>query len=285
MAGIWVGDAFGERFFGHQAEVLRRITAREVPQGTWRFTDDTAMALSVRDSVLAGAGHIDPDVLVQLFAQRYHRDPVRGYGPGTHRFMSDLFGGMSWQFAAKGNFDGTGSFGNGAAMRVAPIGAYHFDDYTLAAEAADQSAAVTHMHPDGRAGAIAVAVATAWFIRGGSNIAELFDTVLAHTPEGRTRLGIAQAAELPRGESPPRAASVLGNGSAVSAQDTVPFTLWVAARHLDNFEEAIWSTVSGLGDRDTTCAIVGGMLAARPGATLPPAWLAACEPLDALPAG
>ena len=60
----------------------------------------------------------------------------------------------------------------------------------------------------------------------------------------------------------------------------MPFALWCAARHIDNYEEALWATVSGLGDRDTTCAIVGGVvtlatgrraiLAVRCGALWPP---------------
>jgi ADP-ribosylglycohydrolase len=57
--------------------------------------------------------------------------------------------------------------------------------------------------------------------------------------------------------------------------------LWCAARHIDNFEEALWNTVSGLGDRDTTCAIVGGIVALAVGhAGIPSAFVEAREPLD-----
>jgi ADP-ribosylglycohydrolase len=77
------------------------------------------------------------------------------------------------------------------------------------------------------------------------------------------------------------AVSLLGNGSMVVAQDTVPFSLWCVARHLDDFEEAMWQTVSGLGDRDTTCAIVGGVVSLACGRDqLPAAWLEAREPLQ-----
>jgi ADP-ribosylglycohydrolase len=66
----------------------------------------------------------------------------------------------------------------------------------------------------------------------------------------------------------------LGNGTRVSAQDTVPFALWCAARHLGDYEEALWQTVSGLGDRDTTCAIVGGIVAVSTGVEgIPGLWL------------
>lgn len=82
------------------------------------------------------------------------------------------------------------------------------------------------------------------------------------------------------------AVGVLGNGSLVSAHDTVPFALWCAARHLDDYEEALWLTVSGLGDRDTTCAIVGGIVACCTGSVaIPLAWRDAREPLPLWPFG
>jgi ADP-ribosylglycohydrolase len=66
----------------------------------------------------------------------------------------------------------------------------------------------------------------------------------------------------------------------ISAPDTVPFTLWCVARHMDNFEAAMWTTVSGLGDRDTTCAIVGGIVALYVGDKgIPQEWQQARESL------
>ncbi len=60
----------------------------------------------------------------------------------------------------------------------------------------------------------------------------------------------------------------------------MPYAVWCAARHLDAYAEALWSTVSGQGDRDTTCAIVGGIVVLSAGReSIPPAWLAAREPL------
>jgi ADP-ribosylglycohydrolase len=62
--------------------------------------------------------------------------------------------------------------------------------------------------------------------------------------------------------------------------DTVPFSLWCAARNLWNYELALWETVSGLGDRDTTCAIVGGIVAMSAGLeSIPELWLGNREPL------
>jgi ADP-ribosylglycohydrolase len=99
-------------------------------------------------------------------------------------------------------------------------------------------------------------------------------------PEGETRDGIERAAAFSRDAAPAAAAHELGSGYRVTAQDTVPFTLWCAARHLDSYEEAFWNTLEGLGDRDTTCAIVGGIVALATGrSSIPAFWLATREPL------
>lgn len=169
-------------------------------------------------------------------------------------------------------------------MRVAPLGAYFAEDGPdeIVRQAA-ASAAVTHAHPDGQAGAVAVALATAWAFNNratGKGGAELFDYVLAHTPNSATRAGIEEASKLPLTAAPIVAALKVGSGYRILSSDTVPFVIWCAARHLLDYEEGIWTTVLGLGDRDTTCAMVGGILGVAPGPTgVPSAWLSAREPL------
>jgi ADP-ribosylglycohydrolase len=169
--------------------------------------------------------------------------------------------------------------GNGSAMRVAPLGAYFADDEELLAVEAVRSATVTHAHADGQAGAVAVAVAAGWAARGGGDPATLFDVVLAATPPGPTRDGVERAAIFPR-DADPLSALELGAGLHTICADTVPYCLWAFARHLGDFAEVLWTTVSVPGDRDTNCAIVGGLAAALTGREgIPPDWLAAREPL------
>ena len=73
---------------------------------------------------------------------------------------------------------------------------------------------------------------------------------------------------------------VLGNGSRITAPDTVPFALWCAARHIDDYAEAFWTTVSVGGDNDTNCAIVGGIVVLANGReAIPEGWRTAREPL------
>ncbi len=282
LAGLSVGDAFGERFFLPPTTALEKVRRREVPPGPWGYTDDTEMALSVLQ-VLEEHGRVEQDALARLFGARYRDNPHRGYGGTAHDILQAIHEGQPWRRVSAQVFGGTGSMGNGGAMRVAPLGAWFADDLERVVAEARASAEVTHFHPEGQAGAIAIAVAAAWashWPRTRAPATQLFEAVLAHTPPGATRRGLVKAQALALDTPPPQAAEALGNGSRVISEDTVPFSVWCAARHLDNFEEALWSTVSGLGDRDTTCAIVGGLVAlsAGPGA-IPEAWLAAREAL------
>jgi ADP-ribosylglycohydrolase len=242
------------------------------------------MALAIIE-VLRRRGQIAQDDLAGVFARRYRANPGRGYGGTAHGILAALGAGEPWQAASGSVFGGLGSMGNGGAMRVAPLGAYWADDYVTAVEQARASAEVTHAHPEGQAGAIAVAVAAAWARRRGVGEAEgpgrqLLEVALAYTPPGETRRGLEHALALAPERSVQTAASLLGCGLKVTAPDTVPFALWCAARHIDDYEEALWATVSGLGDRDTTCAIVGGVVALATGrSAIPAAWLTARERL------
>jgi ADP-ribosylglycohydrolase len=186
--------------------------------------------------------------------------------------------------AAGRAFDGQGSCGNGGAMRSAPIGAYFADDIPKVIAEARASAQVTHAHPDGQTGAIAVALAAAWMVREGTQAARedhaMIEFVMDHIPQRETFYGLIKALQVPLKLSARAAALTLGNGSGVISSDTVPFCLWCAARHPKDYQAAMWTTVSGLGDRDTTCAIVGGIVALGAGRhAIPADWLKAREEL------
>ena len=287
LDGLSIGDAFGERFFTWPERIALLLAQRTLPPAPWEYTDDTVMALSLVESLAAG-GMIDRDVLASAFSRRYAADPRRGYGGTAHEILADIGRGVPWQEAAGAPFGGTGSMGNGGAMRVGPVGAYFADDLDRAVREAQASAQVTHAHPDGQAGAIAVAVAAAVAAQMGEGKTPrdgraLLEAALERTPAGATREGLEKALSLPLDQAPSAAAELLGTGRRVLSWDTVPFALWCAARHLDSYEEAMWTTVSGLGDRDTTCAIAGGVVALSAGrSSLPMAWLAAREPLSAM---
>lgn len=264
LDGLSLGDALG---------ALAIVEGRQLPPAPWRYTDDTAMACCLVQA-LQQKGLVESQDLFHRLAAAHQADPGRGYGVGMILLFHQVQKGMPWQTAVRDLFgDGQGSYGNGAAMRVAPLGAYFAEDYGRVVEQARASAMATHTHPEGIAGAIAVALAAAALTRGQ---ADLFEPVLQYTPHGLTRQGLEKARDFQG--TPQEAALLLGSGQQVTAQDTVPFCLWCVSRYRDSYQECFWSTLSGQGDRDTNCAITGGIVALAAG--LPQGWLQNREPLS-----
>jgi len=286
LDGLSVGDSFGGYFFMRSPTDSSRLTNRMLPAAPWNYSDDTNMALSIFSN-LRQYGEINQGRLALSFADRY--DQSRGYGPAMRRLLLRIHEGEAWHEASKRLFAGQGSFGNGGAMRVAPLGAYFADDMTTVVEQARQSCETTHAHPEGIAGAIAVAVAAALAVqvRDSSekpSVKAYLGHILPFIPDSEVHEKVRHAYNLDADASVRPAVSALGNGNGLSAQDTVAFTLWCAAHHLDNFEEALWLTVSGGGDVDTNCAIVGGIVAAYVGSEgIPPIWKSSRETLPNWP--
>ncbi|MFF2141446.1 ADP-ribosylglycohydrolase family protein [Kitasatospora sp. NPDC058190] len=284
LRGLALGDAFGDRWFSVPAdETSAALAARLARPAPWHWTDDTAMAL-VLVRHLTTRGEVRQDALAQEFAAEYTREYARKYGPSMHRVLRGIGSGGDWRAITSGQFEGQGSYGNGAAMRVAPLGAWFADDLDETVRQAELQALTTHFHPEAVAGAVAVALAAALAVRSRGQTppgrAELLSEVAGRLPDSEVRSGLRIAARMPGHTSVRHAAAVLGSGLMISAPDTVPFALWSAAGHLDSLPEAIWHTLEGAGDMDTTCAIAAGVVAARTGlADVPPAWLAAREAL------
>ncbi|MEV2226894.1 ADP-ribosylglycohydrolase family protein [Nocardia vinacea] len=280
-----MGDALGQQF-----PIMRRsiadLRADNLPAGPWGWTDDTEMACSVVTELCSRSG-IDQDRLATAFARRF--DPARDYGfnaVGTLRRVRD---GVHWRTAAAAAFGGEGSCGNGAAMRVAPLGAFYAGDPEKVVAEAIRSAQVTHLHPEGVTGAVAVALAAAQAAHARRNgtrptPTEFITSVLDRLDDGDTTRLIRRARTLLRA-SAAEAANELGNGSRVTAQNTVPFTMWVAATYLHDYPTAITTCIAADGDIDTTSAIVGGIVATYtsnhtgPIVGIPQTWLTAREAL------
>jgi ADP-ribosylglycohydrolase len=279
LEGLALGDAFGETFFVPDAS--QRVSTQKLAGGQWRWTDDTAMAIGIVET-LAARGGIDQDELARRFAAGYVAEPWRGYGPAMHRALRDIHAGRHWRPISHGLFSGRGSYGNGAAMRAPVIGAWHADDLEDVVRAARLSAEVTHAHPEAAAGATAVALAAALACHReqGPAGASLIGAVRDRLPNSDVRRGVERALAVEPDSAIADAVHALGNGIQISCQDTVPLVLWCAAYHLHDYRRALWRTVSALGDRDTTCAMVGAIVACRVGHQgLPTDWLARREPL------
>ncbi len=279
LEGLSVGDAFGQNFFDARKIIGGWERERKLPPGTWRYTDDTLMAISIAE-ILLKHDKIIQDELATEFARAF--DPTRGYGPSMYSILPQVRRGGDWRALFGSLFGGEGSFGNGAAMRVAPVGAYFARNLDLVIENAALSAQVTHHHPEATAGAITVAVAAAIAHQTREaplNPNEFIEEIAAHVPEGDVKNGLRQALEC-RDMETKAVAKLLGAGHRITVQDTVPYVIWCASRYLSNFEEALWQTVSGGGDMDTTCAMVGGIVACHVGGDrIPKQWISKREPL------
>ncbi|HEX2238942.1 MAG TPA: ADP-ribosylglycohydrolase family protein [Gammaproteobacteria bacterium] len=209
--------------------------------------------------------------------RRFAKQPFRGYGMGAARPLSRINAGGHWREEAPKVFRG-GSFGNGGAMRAAPIGAYFARDTLRAVHEARLAAQITHSHVDGQAGAVAAA-ASLLAAGDAHDAGELLLTVARLLPVCATRAGIEHACDIHYADHA-RAVRELGTGEGLSAQDTVPFCLWCAFHNGTDVRAALWHTVAGLGDRDTTYAIVGGVVALSAGG-VPVEWIERREPLPA----
>lgn len=287
LTGLAIGDALGE-MLSYRHSNAPQIIRSGLAAGPWFHTDDTEMALSVVE-VLGTYGCIEQTALSDRFASRFERDPDRGYGKMTRIQMREILSGADWRDTAASAFSGQGSMGNGGAMRVAPLGAYFADDLEQTAREARLSSLVTHTHPEGVAGTIAVAVAAAaaFHLRDLApeiRAARIFATVLGHTPESEVRHILSLASRMEPAMTTLDAARALGNGSLITAPDTVPFAIWCAIRFLDDFVEAISQTISAGGDCDTNAAIVGGIVAScAESDVIPTEWRDSCEALSLPP--
>lgn len=289
LRGLAVGDALGSRYAEPGNYPL--LTRRELPPAPWRWTDDTEMACSVV-AVLAAHGRVEQDALAGSFAGRQNAGGPRGYGRAVNRILCRVRDGEDWRRLAAALFDGQGSWGNGAAMRVAPLGAWYAADVEEAVRQAEVSSYVTHQHREAVTGCMAVAAAAALAAgrsprtgatgtpgTGLAAGAALLDQVIALVPRSAVGQGLRRARDMLDYDDVATVAAVLGNGRRTSAHDTVPFALWSAARHLGDFTGALWATAQAGGDVDTMCAIVGGVLAGAPAGAPPAAWVRSAEPL------
>lgn len=256
LLGLAVGDALGSRFEGRSPKWIARCHSSYVdvtrdPPRELRYTDDTQMAIGVAET-LVECGRIDPAVLRRRFATNF--DSRRGYGSGARKVLEAMRTGLDSDFVARTTFPG-GSYANGAAMRVAPVGLFHHRDLDrLWAEAAAQSLP-THTHRLGIDGARLLALAVALAVRGEPISAEEL-----------LRRGVAdeyvpKIEEACRIETPERLAR-LGNG--IAALESVP-TAIACARVAASYEEAIGRAILLGGDADTIAAMAGAIAGAARG--------------------
>jgi poly(ADP-ribose) glycohydrolase ARH3 len=272
LLGTFVADALGAPWEGRSPTPAGAGELRldeSLTRSVLRYTDDTQMTLALAEHLCADP-RVDPDELARTFGEHY--DPHRGYGAGTREVIELWRTGIPVAQAATAAFP-DGSLGNGAAMRVAPVGIVWAHDPDTLAEVASRSALITHAHPTGVDAAViqarAVGLASTRDRFGPGELEELTGLAATHDLVEGLRQAVRLCAEPP--EQPVEAAMELG--TAPVAHRSLPAALWLAATS-DRFEEAVMRALELGGDVDTVAAMAGAVLGAAGGLdAIPAAWL------------
>jgi poly(ADP-ribose) glycohydrolase ARH3 len=273
LLGTAVGDALGAPVEGRSMEMVRSVydNEKEWEMVEGRYTDDTEMMIGVAESLIRNKGFNGAD-MANTFIQNYNAN--RGYGPGSTGALRLIREGERWDTASKKLFGGEGSYGNGAAMRIAPVGLFYYDDTDALRDAAYNSSMITHSHELGKAGAALQAFAIALAVRGQKEgmLSELNEFAQNDVYKEKIRLiGML----LDKAPTKKEVIAKLGNGMA--AFNSVP-TASYSFLHAGSFEEGVVYAVSLGGDTDTIGAMTGAISGAYYGdGAIPREWVEQLE--------
>ena len=279
LVGLAIGDALGAPFEGRWWVSGSEVHAAARRRSVLRYTDDTHMALGVAESLVA-CGGFDGRHMAETFVRNFEREPWRGYGPGPPRIFRRIKLGAPWDRAAEDIYPG-GSFGNGAAMRAAPVGLFYYRDPDRLREVAHLSARITHAHPLGKEGAAlqAYAVAVAAVCGPSGSPADVLNELKAFAVHQVYRAKLEQVQDLLRSGDKSEVAARLGNG--VEAFESVPTAVCCALRHPESFEDAVVEAASLGGDADTIASMTGAISGAWLGIeAIPGEWVEKLENRD-----
>jgi ADP-ribosylglycohydrolase len=200
------------------------------------YTDDSILTIALADSILNNRDY------TTLLKEYTHRYPGRGYGGGFQHW------------ALSENREPYNSFGNGAAMRISPVG-WAFDNLPGVLAAAEKYTAITHNHPEG--------------IKGGQTTAACIFLARNGQSKDEIRAYITQTFgyDLSRTCDQIRPTYQFNE----TCQETVPEAI-IAFLESTDFENAIRLAISLGGDSDTLACITGGIADAFYGGV--PTWMA-----------
>ncbi len=276
LLGLALGDALGAPFEGWSTEQTdwRPYSPRQ-SGSLLRYTDDTAMMIGCAACLIEHRG-LEVDAMAKRWAD--DADPNRGYGPAVLRTLEGIRSGQHWSEAAHIVFP-DGSFGNGAAMRVAPLALFYREEKTRD-EAVVAASRVTHAHRLAIDGARIIAAGVTSALEGAPG------QDLLHPPDGLYAREYAVQFQIARGlvehgvPDHRRVAEQLGHG--IESHRSVVASLVIASCFLDRpFEDLIGYIISLGGDVDTIAAMSSAIWGASQGAAaLPVESLARLEDRD-----
>lgn len=271
LLGVAIGDALGARYEGRAAPSWPRLQRLLENPGALRYTDDTHMTIGMAQSLLERRGFDGPH-MAAVFARNYAAQPWRGYGRGSRQVFRLLQRGIPWDQASRALFGGSGSFGNGAAMRVAPAALLAFYDLDQVAQLARATALITHAHPLGLEGAVLQACAIALLLQRAEDRPEpiAFLEALAPRVASPTYQEKLQAVRSLLTNAD-RTGVVARIGNGVAAHEAVPAALYSFLRHIGSFAHTVLYAISLGGDTDTIASMAGALAGAHLGEQAIPA--------------
>jgi ADP-ribosylglycohydrolase len=276
--GTFVGDALGESVEGwpHRAIYSRFGLLDTMVRGEGRYTDDTQMMIGILETLIEKGG-FDPAICAGKFQENF--DPGRGYGRRIFGVVERIRQGIPWDQV------GTDSFGNGGAMRIAPIGCFYYRDLYALKKNAIMSARITHNHPEGLAGAVVQATAVGLAVQYGLSNEPI-------EPEGFLDSITAQVSDIDKGfaESLDGIKSI-HRGSMIEIIEAIGGRYRLSLRAIESvpaaigafllttcFKDAVVLAVNLGGDTDTIGAMAGAIAGAYYGyGQIPEAWVGQLE--------
>ena len=278
LVGTAIGDALGARREGGGMSRSEDIVSLAEKLEQLIYTDDTHMTIGVAESLVENKG-FDGEHMAQSFIKNYEAEPWRGYGPGPPKIFRMIRSGEAWDSAASRLYPG-GSFGNGSAMRVAPVGLLYSRNLEKLREIAYQSSSITHSHELGKEGAALQACAVALALNTPSDEdidREAFLSRLQNFIQNQLyEEKVARIRELLGEQDKAKVIAVLGNG--IEAPRSVPTAIYCFLRQPQSYKDTVIYAISLGGDTDTIAAMAGAICGAYLGIeAIPPEWRAKLE--------
>ena len=276
--GTFVGDALGEPVEGwpHRAIYSRFGLLDTMVRGEGRYTDDTQMMIGILETLIEKGG-FDPAICAGKFQENF--DPGRGYGRRIFGVVERIRQGIPWDQV------GTDSFGNGGAMRIAPIGCFYYRDLQALKENAIMSARITHNHPEGLAGAVAQATAVGLALQYGLSNEPIeperfLDSITAQVSDIDKRFAesLDGIKSIHRGSMIEVIEAIAGRYRlSLRANESVPAAIG-SFLLTTCFKDAVVLAVNLGGDTDTIGAMAGAIAGAYYGyGQIPEAWVSQLE--------
>ena len=222
MYGAIIGDLAGSIYEYSQTKEIKSIQVNEIIEEKAFFSDDTILTIAIADAILHDR---DYDKYLREYIKKY-----RMYKPDFEPYFKNAFSPSLIKWST-GNYVGT-SIGNGAMMRISPIG-FMFDNEKDIIENARLATIPSHNSEEAIGSATTIALLIYYLRIGGSkeDIFQKMNLAVKYVPFCKFNTTCSET---------------LGN-------------CLYAFYASDSFEDAIRKALLMGGDTDTNCAIVGSL--------------------------